>query len=86
MPRIKPISERVVFSNTEERRELKVSRLRSDLRERILHKIGLKSVAEDSGLSVPTISKVINNPDKATIQQLMLVCDAAELSLKISIK
>lgn len=57
--------------------------LRSVLRDRIFRQLGYEYIAEKTNLSRPTIGKVVNNPELATVTQLRAVCAAAGIPLSI---
>ena len=54
------------------------------LRDRIYRQLGYEYIAEKTKLSRPTIGKVVNNPELATVSQLRAVCAAAGVPLSIT--
>ena len=57
--------------------------LKSVLRDRIFRQLGYEYIAQKTNLSRPTIGKVVNNPELATVAQLRAVCAAANIPLVI---
>ena len=57
--------------------------LRSALKDKIFRKIGYDSIVRKTGYSINTVSKIVNHPEKATVEQLRAVFDAAGLPLQI---
>lgn len=49
----------------------------------IKHGVGYEKIREQTGYSLPTITKIINKPQKATIEQLLSVCSVAGVELSI---
>ena len=58
--------------------------LRSILKEKIFRKIGYEYISQKTGFSEPTIGKIVNHPEKATVEQLRAVCDAVGVPLMIT--
>ena len=58
--------------------------LSSLMRERIFKRLGYDFISKKTGLSKPTIGKVVNTPELVTVAQLRAVCAAAEIPLTIS--
>lgn len=57
--------------------------LKAILRDRIFRQLGYEAISQKTNLSKPTIGKVVNHPELATIAQLRAVCAAAEIPLSI---
>ena len=49
----------------------------------ICRKIGYDYISSITNLSRPTIIKIVNHPELATVTQLRAVCDAANIPLAI---
>lgn len=58
--------------------------LRAVLHDKIYRKINYDEICEKTQLSRPTVVKVINHPEKATIPQLRAICAAADIALTIA--
>lgn len=68
-----------------ERAERKENLLLSGaLKEKIWRKLGYDYICRITGLSEPTVCKIVNHPEKATVTQLRAVCAAAEIPLSIT--
>lgn len=82
MARIKTIDER---NETVAKREYRKQDmlLTATVREATRKKITYDEISKRSGLCKTTIVKVINNPNKATLEQLRRVCYAAGVTLQI---
>ncbi len=82
-----------VYISREEREQAAIKRrqekenflLRATMKDRICRKIGYEYICEKTNLSQPTVSKIVNRPEDCTIEQLRLVCAAAEIPLSIVI-
>lgn len=60
--------------------------LRAIMRDKICRKIGYEYICEKTKLSQPTVSKIVNRPEDCTIEQIRLVCAAAEIPLIITVE
>ena len=57
--------------------------LRAVMHDKIYRKINYDYIRDKTGLSKPTIVKIINHPELATVAQLRAVCAAADIPLLI---
>lgn len=60
--------------------------LKATMKETICRKIGYEYICEKTGLSQPTVSKIVNRPQDCTVEQIRLVCAAAKIPLIISVE
>ena len=72
--------EKAALKRAEERENFN---LKSVLRDRIFRQLGYEYISEKTKLSRPTIGRVVNNPELATVAQLRAVCAAAGIPLSI---
>lgn len=60
--------------------------LKAIMKDKICYKIGYEYICEKTKLSHPTVSKIVNRPEDCTIEQLRLVCAAADIPLTITVE
>lgn len=49
----------------------------------VKHKVGYDKIRDETGYAHATVSKIINRPQKATVEQLLAVSDACGIDLVI---
>ena len=59
--------------------------LRAIMRDKICRKIGYEYICSKTKLSQPTVSKIVNRPEECTVEQIRLVCAAADIPLVITV-
>ena len=84
MPRVHLTLEERESAEAKRREEKQNRELRAVLHDRIYRKISYDYIREKTGLSMTTIVKVVNHPEKATVAQLRAICGVADISLVIA--
>ncbi len=85
MPRVYMNMAEKAAAAEKRRQEKENFMLRAIMKDTICRKIGYDYICQKTGLSQPTVSKVVNRPEDCTVEQIRLVCAAAKIPLIITI-
>lgn len=82
MPRVYLTTEERIRAARQNNMRRKVHQL-EQLLATVKHKVGYDKIRDETGYAHATVSKIINRPQKATVEQLLAVSDACGIDLII---